>query len=289
MKKVLLFILFLLILVAGFKFRNNIFSFYNNFNNGIYDFKNLDIGSTLSQVGKEIFTPSPLNIGGVDKKVILLKSKIIEETNLQRSENANLIALTENEKLNDAALAKANDMFTKQYFEHISPDNIDPGKLVQNSGYDFIVAGENLILGNFASEKELVQAWMDSPGHRANILNNRYLEIGVAIIKGTYKGESVWIGVQEFGLPLSYCAEPNPSLKNQIESEKSQVEYLSTQINERKNQINNTNPMSVAYRKMIDDYNQLISQYNAMVQQVKDSIDRYNDQVNSFNNCVTGK
>ena len=61
-------------------------------------------------------------------------------------------ALKENEKLDQAALAKANDMFLKQYFEHVSPTGVGPGDLAQNYGYDYIIVGENLILGNFSSE-----------------------------------------------------------------------------------------------------------------------------------------
>jgi len=248
-----------------------------------------DIGQIITQVGKEIFNPPPLNIGGFAKSVVLLQSEVIKQTNLQRQENGGLPALIENAKLDEAASAKANDMFLNQYFEHVSPSGTGPGELVQNYGYDYIVAGENLILGNFSSEKEVVQDWMNSPGHRANILNNRVTEIGVAIIKGAYKGETVWIGVQEFGLPLSTCSEANIALKNQINSEKAQLDELSLEIDAKKNQINNTNSKSASYNQMIDDYNQLVAQYNGLAQQVKEIIATYNNQVNNFNNCVKGQ
>lgn len=288
-RNIIIFILVIASFSSGIYFKDDAIKFYNNFNKGIKEFQKTDIGQTISQVGKEIFTPSPLNVGGTSNKVVLLQSKIILETNLQRQQNGNLPALTENAKLDEAAAAKANDMFLNQYFEHTSPAGIDPGKLVQSHGYDFIVAGENLILGNFASEKELVQAWMNSPGHRANILNNRYTEIGVAVIKGTYKGESAWIGVQEFGLPLSACSAPNTALKNQIDLEKSQLDVLSGQINEKKTEIDNTNPRSAIYSQMVDDYNQLVAQYNSLADQLKGDIARYNNEVNTFNNCVAGK
>jgi len=218
-----------------------------------------------------------------------LQSKIIEQTNLERQQNGDLPALKENSNLDDAAAAKANDILKNQYFEHISPTGVDPGKLVQSYGYEYIVAGENLILGNFSSEKEVVQDWMNSPGHRANILNNRYSEIGVAIIKGKYRGEDAWVGVQEFGLPLSNCSEPNVSLKNQIDSEKSQMDNLSSEINDKKNQLNSTDRNSLVYSQMVDDYNNLIAQYNSLADQVKTAVSMYNDSVNNFNNCVAGK
>jgi len=274
---------------AGVYFKDDVVKFYNGLNKQVQEFQKSDIGQTISQLGKQVLTSSPLNVGGTSNKVVLLQSKIILETNLQRKENGGLSALKENAKLNEAAMAKANDMFLKQYFEHVSPSGVGPGDLAQEHGYDYIVEGENLILGNFASEKEVVQDWMDSPGHRANILNNRYTEIGVAIIKGTYKGGAVWIGVQEFGLPLSACSEPNSVLKNQIDLEKSQLDDLSLEIGDKKNKIDNTNPKSAPYSQMIDDYNQLVVQYNSLAEKLKQNIAVYNIQINNFNNCVAGK
>ena len=292
-KTIIIFVLITAAFGAGVYFRDDAIKFYDSanwrINKQVQDLKKADIGQIISEVQKQVFMPAPLNVGGAEKQVVLLQSKIIAETNLQRQQNGNLPALKENTKLYEAALGKANDMFLNQYFEHVSLLGVDPGKLVQNYGYDYIVAGENLILGNFSTEKEVIDNWMASPGHRANILNNRYTEIGVAIIKGTYKGENVWIGVQEFGLPLSTCSRPDEDLKNQIDLEKTQLDFLSSQIDERKTEINDRNPKSAAYSQMIDDYNQLIENYNSLAEQVKESIARYNEQVNVFNNCVAGK
>ncbi len=274
---------------AGVYFRDEAVRFYDGMTKEFQGFEKTEIGSIISQVGKQILAPTPLNIGGKASNIVLLKSKIITETNLQRQENGNFSALKENTKLNQAAVVKANDMFVNQYFEHVSPAGVDPGKLVKNSGYDYILAGENLILGNFSSESELVQKWMDSPGHRANILNNRYTEIGVAIVKGTYKGETVWIGVQEFGLPLSTCSQPSADLKNQIDSVKPQLDYLSLQINEKKDQLEGINSRSAVYSQMVEDYNQLVEQYNVLAEQLKSIIATYNNQVNIFNNCAAGE
>jgi len=288
MKKIIIsLIIILLIVSAGFYFKSNILNIYQGFTKGVEDFQRTEIGQTISEVGKEIFTPAPLNIGGASNKVVLLQSKIIAETNLQRQENG-LPALKENAELNAAALAKANDMFQNQYFEHMSPAGVDPGELVLNHGYEYIVAGENLLLGNFASEKEAVQAWMDSPGHRANILNNRFSEIGVAVVKGNYNGKSVWLSVQEFGLPLSTCSGPNVALKNEIEDKKVQLDQMSAQLDLEKNVIDGTNPRSAQYNSLINNYNQLVSQYQSLSLTVKTLISQYNNQINSFNQCVKG-
>jgi len=289
LKTIIILVLIITAFGAGIYFKDDAIKFYNGLNKQVQNFQKTEVGQTISQVEKQIFSPPPLNIGGSKNQVVLLQSKIITETNLQRNINGNLPALIENAKLDEAAAAKANDMFLHQYFEHVSPSGTDPGKLVQNYGYDYIVAGENLILGNFSSEKEVVQDWMNSPGHRANILNNRFTEIGVAIIKGTYKGESVWISVQEFGLPLSSCQAPSVSLKNEIDSEKNQLDFLSSQIDGKRTEINNTNKNSADYSQMINDYNQLVAQYNSLADQVKQTIAEYNQEVNNFNNCVAGK
>jgi uncharacterized protein YkwD len=135
--------------------------------------------------------------------VVLSKDKIIKETNIQRELNG-LNDLVENKTLSDAARAKAYDMFKNQYFDHISPDGTTPGKLVQSYGYDYSFEGENLLMGNFSSEKEMVQKWMDSFEHKKNILNKKYKEIGVAVVKEVYNGKIVWIGVQEFGTPSEH-------------------------------------------------------------------------------------
>ncbi|MFH1968202.1 MAG: CAP domain-containing protein [bacterium] len=290
--KIIISFLIIVAFTAGVYFKDDVIDFFNSANQQINEqvknFQGTDIGSVASEVGKQILAPTPLRVGGEEKHVALLKSKIIEETNLQRQNNG-LSALKENILLNNAASAKANDMFVNQYFEHESPLGVDPGILVLNHGYNYIVAGENLILGNFSSEKEIVDNWMANPGHRENILNNRFAETGVAIIKGTYNSQSLWIGVQEFGLPLTACPQPDASLKSQIDLDKMHLDELFLQIDERKEQIDGTNSKSSAYSQMVEDYNQLVAQYNLLAEQTKSEIIKYNSQTNIFNSCVAGK
>ena len=287
--KIIILIIILLAVGVGFYFRDDVIKLYNNFNKGVQDFQKTEIGNLITEIGKEVLTPPPLNIGGAKNQAVLTKAKIIAETNIQRyNQGDGLLPLFENQKLNEAALAKVNDMFLNQYFEHVSLAGTGPAELVQSFGYDYIATGENLILGNFASEKELVQAWMDSPGHRDNILNSRYTEIGVAIVKGNYKGDTVWLGVQEFGLPLSACSKPSDNLKNQIDSYKSQLDNLNVQINEKLGQLNNTNPRNKQYDDLVDQYNQLVRRYQSLAGEAKGFITQYNNQINIFNQCVSG-
>lgn len=288
MKKIILFLLLILSLGIAVYFNSDFVRMYNDLTNKVQDFKKTDIGLVMSEIKKEILMPLPLRVNGTESNVVLVKSEIIKETNIQRQNNG-LLALSENTKLNQAALAKANDMFKKQYFEHESPQGIGPGELVSEQKYQYVAVGENLILGNFSSEKEVVDKWMASPGHRENILNKRYTEIGVAVIKGTYKGENVWIGVQEFGLPLSFCEQPDVNFKIQIDLSKIELDILAEVIEEKKNQVSSIDSKSPVYNQMVDDYNQMVLRYNLLAEDIKLRISEYNAEVNVFNNCVSGQ
>lgn len=292
MKKYALFIVTLVLVIlanlALFYYRNSIFDFYEKTTESLNQVSKTDFGNVVSEFKKEVLTPSPLKVGGEENQISFTKEKIIAQTNIQRYNNGGLLPVIENSKLDAAALAKAKDMFAKQYFEHVSPSGVGPGDLVKSFGYDYIVTGENLILGNFASEQEIVQAWMDSPGHRANILNNRVTEIGVAIIKGTYEGHTVWIGVQEFGLPITACKQAEVSLKNQIDANKVQLDQMSTDLDNKRAEIDGTDPKSPKYNRLVDEYNEMVKEYNELVQVTKNLITQYNNEINIFNQCVKG-
>lgn len=157
--------------------------------------------------------------------------QVIYWTNKYRADN-NLGALKENQTLTIAAQKKVDDMFAKQYFEHVSPIGQTPAELVAITGYQYKSTGENLALGDFKDEKELVDAWMASPGHRANILNADYTEIGVATGLNTFEDRGkTWLSVQEFGKPMPNCAKPDQNVANTIESKRTQLNNLNIQIN----------------------------------------------------------
>lgn len=292
MKKIILVILIIILIVLAFLtgvyFSKNINLFLGGFGKNIENFEKTDVGSLIKQVSTEILNPVPLKVNNAFKPVILTTEKVFLETNIQRNINGGLVPLSRNVMLESAAIAKANDMFKNQYFEHISPLGISPADLVKSNGYNYIVTGENLILGNFASEKELVQAWMDSPGHRANILNNRYTEMGVALVKGTFKGETAWISVQEFALPLSACSEPEVNLKDKIDKSKLALDNLSIQIDKKREETNASISDYEKYNALVAVYNQMVSQYQTLATDLKNLIASYNAEVSIFNQCVAG-
>ncbi len=125
---------------------------------------------------------------------------IINLTNQSRKEY-NLKTLVENSTLNQAAQAKANDMLLKGYFSHNTPDGKTPWDFIQTAGYGYIMAGENLAV-NFTEAEHVEEAWMNSPGHKANIINKDFEEIGIGIAQGDYQGHNAIFVVQMFGTPV---------------------------------------------------------------------------------------
>ncbi|MEK7496036.1 MAG: CAP domain-containing protein [Patescibacteria group bacterium] len=238
---------------------------------------------------KAVSAPPPLKIEKeVSQEVppsILTRLGTFTWTNTQRIING-LPALQENAELNAAALLKADDILKKQYFNHISPIGEGPAELAKKAGYEYISVGENLAMGNFKNDGDLVEAWMNSPGHRANILSFKYKELGVAVIKGEYEGETVWVAVQEFGLPLSACPQPEAALKNQIGQTQNQINNLKSQIEDKIKELESEKFNGrQEYNQKINEYNELVNQYNNLIETIKFLISNYNNQVNDFNVC----
>ncbi len=125
---------------------------------------------------------------------------LVDLTNKDRAAEG-LPKLSINQNLVAAAGMKANDMSSKSYFAHISPDGKNPWYWIKESGYKYVYAGENLAV-NFTSSEDVEDAWMESPTHRKNILNTRFTEIGIATASGVYKGDNTVFVVQMFGSPL---------------------------------------------------------------------------------------
>lgn len=216
-------------------------------------------------VEKEISAPAPLRRLLNKPGSTLTIQGIIIETNKHRAE-ANLPALQANSLLNQAAQNKLNDMVAKQYFDHISPDGVGPAEIVDGVGYTYVRVGENLALGSFAGDADLVQSWMDSPGHRANIISSGFGELGVAAGLGTFEGKPAWFAVQTFGLPLTACPTTNPILQSSFQQKKSQIEQLEVEL---KNPPTTYADLAEQGRAKIEQGNDLIKQGNELAQQQK--------------------
>jgi hypothetical protein len=130
---------------------------------------------------------------------------IISLTNAQRAA-AGLAPLNYSGALSSSAFAKAQDMLAKQYWSHTSPDGLTAWTFIGRAGYPYIAAGENLAK-DFTSDSSVVNAWMASPAHRANILSATYRDMGVAVVSGTLFGTPTTIIVAHFG---ATAAAPAP-------------------------------------------------------------------------------
>jgi uncharacterized protein YkwD len=123
--------------------------------------------------------------------------ELLKYTNEKRLEHG-LPALVLDKQLEDAAYAKAEDMFLKDYWAHNSPDGTTPWYFITNAGYAYVYAGENLAKG-FTDSRDVVNAWMASPSHKENLLSDKFTEVGFAVKAGSLGGEETFLVVQELG------------------------------------------------------------------------------------------
>jgi hypothetical protein len=171
--------------------------------------------------------------GSVNPSILGYASQIPTETiiNLTNTERktANLNELKLNAKLSEAAYAKALDMFAKDYWAHNSPDGTEPWYFIQKSGYNYLNAGENLAR-DFNSAESIVNAWMNSPTHKANIMSGKYEDIGVAVVDGRLKGIETTLVVQMFGTPQSLVPKVSSSQTSRLIKPVEAEELIATTV-----------------------------------------------------------
>ena len=131
-------------------------------------------------------------------------AELLTDTNKQR-ESEGLGDLTVNDKLSQAAYLKAQDMFTHDYWAHTSPQGVEPWKWFNDTNYNYSVAGENLAK-NYPTANATVNAWMNSPSHRENIMNGKYVDVGFAVVEGTLEGKATTLVVAFYGAPVTFAA-----------------------------------------------------------------------------------
>ncbi len=135
----------------------------------------------------------------------ITNQKVLDQTNQERSK-LGLGNLKYNSLLSQSATKKAQDMFNNNYWAHNSPNGTTPWDFFKLVGYKYSVAGENLAR-DFYDTESLIKAWMKSPTHKANILNDKYQEIGIGVVNGTLGGIKTTLVVQHFGTPIVQIAE----------------------------------------------------------------------------------
>jgi len=241
---------------------------------------------TIETTKKEINVPPPLTHQSPTPIGTLTVSGVLARTNAERkAQSQGDLAL--NAKLTTAATAKLQDMFAKQYFAHVSPQGKEPSDWVDEAGYTYKLTGENLALGDFSSDADLVAAWMNSPGHRANILKPEYTEIGVAVGKGMFEGREMWLAVQVFGHPMPVCPLPSEQTKQNITTNQNTLKQLQTQLTDKKQELDTYEPKNGdIYKQKVDAYNVLIAEYNALIGTTEQLVNQYNVDINTYNTCI---
>ena len=132
-----------------------------------------------------IYPGQILNIPQMSSTVIEYENEVIRLVNEIRVKNG-LKTLSTDWELSRVARYKSQDMKENKYFSHTSPVYGSPFDMIKNFGISYRSAGENIARGQ-SSPQEVVNAWMNSSGHRANILNASYTRIGVGYVaEGNY-------------------------------------------------------------------------------------------------------
>ncbi len=213
---------------------------------------------------------------------------VVENTNYERI-LAGVDSLSRNPKLDKAAEIKLEDMHLRGYFDHYDPDGgMGIEYLVDEVSYENIVAGENLAWGHYTSDSHVVEAWMNSPGHRENILRPQFREIGVAVKLVNFKGERGWLAVQIFGRPLSDCPVPDEFLEARIDDKRGRLEVLKKAINSYQKDISEAQESNdrEAQIRLVNEHNQTVDEYHELLEAKERSIETYNLEVREFNDCV---
>ena len=134
-----------------------------------------------SQLGKEIAEEAGSTVQA---------DQVLELVNQERAKQG-LKALTLSDELTNVATIKAKDMRDKNYFDHTSPTYGSPFDMMRHFGINYSSAGENIAAGQKTAQ-EVMNSWMNSSGHRANILNENYEQLGVGYIQGGSYG-TYWV------------------------------------------------------------------------------------------------
>ncbi|HNY48950.1 MAG TPA: CAP domain-containing protein [Smithella sp.] len=267
--------------------------------------------SALQQVRQAQQMPHSSNtINPSVSREVLTRDAVILLTNQMRADNG-LPPLTENQLLNSIAESRARDMLEKQYFAHVSPAGEQASDLAQRVGYPYKIIAENIGSGDYYTNQKIVDGWMQSPGHRNNILSSEVQEIGAAVTKGNLKGTETYVTVQIFGLqspPVAQknCVAPPENLLRDIEMKKAELASLQEQLSRLKNELNEEkeaietdqqytsgnaqkimklNVKINAYNEKSHWYNRIAGEAKAKADVMQSMYNEYNRMLQAYNEC----
>lgn len=127
-----------------------------------------------------IYPGQKINIPAIDNSVLNYEKEVVRLVNVERAKRG-LSSLTYDWELSRVARYKSQDMKNNSYFSHTSPTYGSPFQMMKSFGITYKTAGENIARG-YKTPKSVVEGWMNSSGHRANILNSSFTRIGVGYV-----------------------------------------------------------------------------------------------------------
>lgn len=158
----------------------------------------------------------------------VVSATLVDLVNKDRTES-NLHTLVVDPILSKAATLKAQDMAEKSYFSHTSPDGLGTSYWFSQVGYKFVYAGENLAV-NYSESSDVESAWMASAGHRSNILNDKFSDVGIGVATGMFEGKETVFVAELFGrraIPVATVNTPAKSSQTQkVSANKTSVEQV---------------------------------------------------------------
>jgi len=177
----------------------------------------------------------------------------------------------------ESANLKSQDMNNNNYFEHNSPSGITPWYWVKKVGYRYTFVGENLALNYFTSESAHT-ALMNSPGHRANILNENFTEIGINYVRGKLNGEDAFFVVQHFASPapekleIKYVCETKKAEKNlkELKNTKDKIEKYLNDAEDKKTQLENAGQSTKEADNYINDMEDKEKEADKYIKEIED-------------------
>lgn len=138
-----------------------------------------------------IYPGQIINIPTTDKDVTEYEKEVVRLVNIERSKNG-LSPLTYDWELSRVARYKSQDMKDNNYFSHTSPTYGSPFQMMKSFGISYKTAGENIAKG-YKTPGAVVNGWMNSSGHRGNILNPSFTRIGVGYVRNGHYWTQMFI------------------------------------------------------------------------------------------------
>lgn len=248
------------------------------------EFLRMLVEGTTATVASTNTASLTLHAGPISKDGIVLK------TNVARYNSGDLPPLNPSPILDAIAKKRLEDMQDAQYFGHLSSTPYGADDMAHYFSYRYLRFGENIALGDFQNDTEVVNTWLKSQEHRANILNTHFHEIGAAVGLVSDLGRSRWMCVQVFGLAVTDCPKVDESLAEVIAAEKThvmQLEHASATLATMMKNIPLHSAAGVAsYHQKINDYALISDSIRYRIGIINTLVQEYNKQVHAFNSCI---